>query len=88
MKRTVIAIGYPIEALEWDGDNKKELEKFLGKNNIMYTNDGSAIVESMYGDVIIEKNYWVITDLLAGNSAGITTMSPDDFWEVYQIYEN
>ena len=70
-----------IEAIKYDGENRKEIEQFVGKSLVMYLSDSSIMIPTLEGEHIATVDDWIIK----GVKGEFYPCKPDIFRMTYDI---
>ena len=72
-----------IEAVQWTVDNKKEIDKFVGKELDYGDVDCELIIPTLEGDMFVSIFDWIIK----GISGEFYPIKPDIFEQSYDVVE-
>jgi len=70
-----------IEAIKYDGENRKKIEQFVGKSLVMYLSDSSIMIPTLEGGHIATVDDWIIK----GVKGEFYPCKPDIFRMTYDI---
>lgn len=69
-----------IEAIKYNGENRKEIEKFVGKSLVKYLSDSSLMIPTLEGEHIATLGDWIIK----GVKGEFYPCKPDIFEATYE----